>query len=51
MAEIEISVECSKCGATLDVTVKRRNDLLVVPCEDCMLENYNDGFDTAKKED
>ena len=55
MAEIEVSVECEKCGAVLDATVKYGSEIHVTPCESCMSEErnrgYDDGYEEAKKEE
>jgi hypothetical protein len=50
MADIEVSVECQVCGKALDADVRHGNEIYVPPCETCLLESYNDGYDTAKRE-
>lgn len=50
MAEIEVTITCRACGEELKVIVLRGNEVEAIPCEGCMLESYNDGYDTAKRE-
>jgi hypothetical protein len=47
---IEIEVYCDKCKNTLDAVVRRDNEVHVDPCETCMKESYNEGYDVAKRE-
>lgn len=49
MAEIEISVECKKCGQILDVYVQRGNEIVAEPCQGCVEDAYNEGHDEGYK--
>jgi hypothetical protein len=49
---IGFDVQCDVCGATLDCKMNRTQDTLSVkPCAECMVDSYNDGYDTRGKKE
>lgn len=50
--DVEIGVDCGKCGATLEAEVQedsRGNPVVVVePCNRCIAEAYKKGWDDAE---
>jgi Zn finger protein HypA/HybF involved in hydrogenase expression len=49
---MDIEVECEKCGLSLKAKLNKGQDTLSVePCDGCMSDSYNDGYDTRKKEE
>ncbi len=48
---VGFDVECATCGATVKATMNRNQDTLSVePCEGCLQDKYNEGYDDAEKE-
>jgi Zn finger protein HypA/HybF involved in hydrogenase expression len=49
---MEIEIQCQKCGMTLEGKLNKSQELLEVePCDGCLSDSYNDGYDTRKKQE
>jgi len=49
-AEIELELVCAECGEGLDVEQKQNRDLEVMPCESCIKDARNEGYDEGYSE-
>jgi DNA replicative helicase MCM subunit Mcm2 (Cdc46/Mcm family) len=45
--EVSFYIECSECGRDLDARVQAET-VIVTPCERCMKNKYQEGFDEAR---
>ncbi len=50
-ANIEIEVTCAKCNTELKSSTRRGTEIYIEPCEACLLDEYNRGYNEGKEEE
>ena len=51
-AEVDFDTYCSRCGAGICNNVEvRGNKVYVDPCEKCLEDEYDKGFDNGREEE